>query len=140
VKLRIRGNSLRLRLQQSEVAELKGAGVISDRICFGPADGQILEYAIEARRQIASISVEYDQNRIVVSVPAQVVSEWALVDVRDGISAMVETGEGPESNLFVAIEKDFACLHDRAGEDDSDAFPNPKADCAPIAATDIERK
>jgi hypothetical protein len=32
-------------------------------------------------------------------------------------------------SLQILVEKDFACLTPRKGEDDGDAFPNPNETC-----------
>ena len=113
MKLRLQGHSLRLRLNQSEVARLAEAGRVEETIPF--AAGQELIYSIESSAA-REISASLDGNRIRVLVPATVANQWIGSD---------ETGiEAATGTLNVLIEKDFQCLHRTSGED-ADSFPNP---------------
>jgi hypothetical protein len=121
MKLRIRGDSVRLRLSQSETAQLAERGSVSDAIGF--AAGNELEYRIEMAA-VASIVTAFDGGRIVVTVPEPLLRTW-LEPAEVSISAELELEPG--RRLRILIEKDFACLAPREGEDDSDSFPNPGA-------------
>jgi len=121
MKLRIRGNSIRLRLTQSEDAELAANGCVQNATSFGDC---------ELRYGIASISdgqriwrAAFRNNEITIRVPAAVLSEWANSQ-QVGIEAVQTIVEG---DLHILIEKDFACLKPRQGEDDADTFENPLA-------------
>jgi hypothetical protein len=46
MKLRIKGNTLRLRLLRSEVERLAAAGVVTEEIRFGPATYDALRYSV----------------------------------------------------------------------------------------------
>jgi len=120
MKLRIRGNSLRLRLTQGEVARLDETGRVEEEIVFAP--GVSLHYAVEARDGLDAARADYDDGRLRVAVPHAVVRRWITSD-DEGIA--VEQPNGSAEPLRVAIEKDFACLH-REGEAE-DAYPNPAA-------------
>jgi hypothetical protein len=50
--------------------------------------------------------------------------DWAN-SVREGI--YYDQGVSEDTILKILIEKDFQCLHKRAGEDETDNFPNPRA-------------
>jgi hypothetical protein len=117
VKLRIRGDSLRLRLSQAEIARLCEAGEVGDRIRFGDRS---LDYVLVSA-DIEAPRASFDGDRIEVAVPHTVAQSWARSD-RVGIEAEQALEGG---TLRLLIEKDFKCLAPRAGEDDSDAFPNP---------------
>ncbi|MEM1204172.1 MAG: hypothetical protein AAGN66_13160 [Acidobacteriota bacterium] len=121
MKLRIRGNSLRLRLERAEVATFAADGKISDRIVFGPENA--LAYGLEAA-EVDAVSVHRSGDGVFVQVPRALASDWAGGDTV-GFDAEIEAGgQGP---LRVLVEKDFACLHKRPGEDESDAYPHPAA-------------
>ena len=116
MKLRIHADSLRLRLSQSEVAEIAHAGKLEDSISF--SGGQRLIYALEAA-EIPSMEAKFVDGRMHISIPAETMRKWASSD---------EVGiEGATPTLRVLIEKDFQCLHTE-GERDTDAFPNPLSD------------
>ena len=121
MKLRIRGDSLRLRLTRSEVQRLDETGEVRETIHFGPS---ALDYVL--RRGEGSIPhAHFEGSSISVELPRESVEAWAR---SDQVSIVVEQ-ELPEGQLRLLIEKDFKCLAPREGtdEDDSDAFPHPGA-------------
>lgn len=123
MKLRIRGNTLRLRLSQRDVDLLLEAGLLEDSIRFGPGPDQRLVYALITSTDHESLSVLYEKGHIAVLVPKVVARDWAQTDLV-GIEGEHPIGGG--GVLEVKVEKDFQCLVVR-GEDDADAFPNPAA-------------
>jgi hypothetical protein len=117
MKLRIKGNSVRLRLTQSEVEQLAAEGSVRESVSFGDRS---LGYEIRSVKDASGVSADLNGLSIVISVPEQVINDWAGSD-----SISIEY-EGTPS---VLIEKDFACLSERKNEDDADAFPNPRGKC-----------
>jgi hypothetical protein len=126
MKIRIRGNSLRLRLLRSEVKQFAEVGLITESIRF--AMGQSLVYALEAKEDVDSVTAFYRAGRVSVHVPKAMALEWALSDT---ISLVAEQAVGAAETLSLLIEKDFTCLNPRAvwQEDQSDNFPNPNPSC-----------
>ena len=122
MKLRVRGSSLRLRLTQREVEELASRGIVEDAIAFAPATR--LVYALRVSDEALAPSARFDGARIDVTLPASDARAWSSSD-RIGIEAEQPIGDG--ALLRILVEKDFACLAPRKGEDDGDAFPNPSA-------------
>jgi hypothetical protein len=120
MKLRIRGDSLRLRLSQAEIARLRDTGEVGDRIRFADRS---LEYVLVSA-DVGAPSARFDGDRIEVAVPHAVARSWAESE-QVGIEAEQALSGGAALRLL--IEKDFKCLAPRPGEDDSDAFPNPDA-------------
>lgn len=123
MKLRIRGNSLRLRLTRSEVDQFALTGRFADQISFGGE--QSLVYAIE-KTDTATVSAVFDDGEITVFVPAQIADNWVNTD-EVGFEAAKLIGDRNELKLL--IEKDFACLTSRSGEETDDNFPHPKTTC-----------
>ena len=121
MKLRIRGNSIRLRLGQSEVYRLATNGAVEELTIFGRGRGQRLGYEIRAAEDETVVGVSFDGRRIVVHVPAEMINRWAG-SAQVGIYAMQATDRG---ELAVVIEKDFVCIDGDSGESQDDAFPNP---------------
>ena len=115
MKLRIQANSLRLRLNQAEVALVRDGGHAESSIEFAP--GYSLSYRLEGLRGAESLSAHFDGRSIRVTVPIQQLKEWAEND-RVGIGSLSPNG------VEVLIEKDFQCLH-RSVEEEPDAFPHP---------------
>ena len=117
MKLRIQGNSLRLRLTQKEVVRLHDCGRVESSIEFAP--GRALAYALEGSPDATSVTANFDGQSILVTVPAPLMTEWAEGD-RVSI-------EGPlQAGVQLLIEKDFQCLH-KPDHHDPDAYPNPLA-------------
>ena len=120
MKLRIRGNSLRLRLSRSDLARLIETGRIESTIRFTPEDDARLTYALECTDAVQEMSLRWRPREITVLLPTHQASHWAESD-QVGISADCPTGD---EILALLVEKDFSCLHGTEAEN-QDAFPNP---------------
>jgi hypothetical protein len=117
MKLRVQGNSIRLRLSRREVALFGEAGRVEDRVEFGL--GAALVYALE-RSDDAAPRAELHDSVLRVLLPQAVAREWATSD-QVGV-------EGAHGGLTIVVEKDFKCLHKPGGlVEDEDGFPNPLA-------------
>ncbi len=117
MKLRIKGDSIRLRLTRSEVRELVDRGRVAESTHF--PDGSVLGYELEADAAAAAIVARSTAGALVVTVPKAAVDGWARsADV--ALHAELPLGRGA---LQILVEKDFPCLTSRPDEDDSDAFP-----------------
>lgn len=119
MKLRIHRNSLRLRLNRSDVEQLQKAGICADVLRFGP-DSQ-LTYTVETSAHVKTLDAQYRQNCIRVLIPLDVVEQWVDSD-------QVSLSQGAsESGPSLLIEKDFQCLHchGREPSEDAQSFPNP---------------
>jgi uncharacterized protein DUF7009 len=121
MKLRIKGNSIRLRLRQSDVDRLAMNGAVEESTIFGSGRGQRLDYEIRVAGDDTVVRASFDGRRIVVRVPDEMLTRWADSD-QIGIYAMQPTDQG---ELAVVIEKDFVCIDGDSGESQEDAFPNP---------------
>jgi hypothetical protein len=119
VKLRIRGNSIRLRLRQGEVRRLETEGLVEERTDFG--GGNYLIYALVAA-DVPAVAATFDGGRVVVRLPRDVAARWASTDAV-GIEGSQPAGAGP---LKILVEKDFECIDAPADEPQDDAFPNPQ--------------
>lgn len=119
MKLRVRHNSIRFRLGQSEVQRLRDYGRCRETILF--PGGARLEYVLHASHQ-RNVRVAFANSVVSIEVPDHELADWHSSD-RIGISAAVEVHPG--KNLDILIEKDFQCLDPRVTEDQSDGFANP---------------
>lgn len=126
MKLRIKGNSIRLRLLRSEVDRLCAAEVVSEEVRFGTGTDQALKYSIASSDGVEEVTVQFSDNQILVMLPESVAMNWTGGD-DVGIEASIEVGNN--CCLSVLIEKDFECVGRPDDPDQADAFPNPSAPC-----------
>jgi len=119
MKLRIRGNSVRLRVSKTELDSLLSGGTVEDSVAFGPAVA--LRYGIEITAS-GSLSAHFDGQRLMVHLPRALALRWQSPE-EVGVEAEQPTGEA--GSLRILVEKDYTCLAPRSGEDDSDLFDNP---------------
>ena len=124
MKLRIRGNSLRLRLTQSEVQAMGEVGQVEEKIEFPTSEP--LVYRLQKTKAGNPITAAFKDGNITVLVPGDTIDHWVNTD-----EVGMETHHplNDENSLRILIEKDFACLKPREDEDDSDAFSNPESHC-----------
>ena len=122
MKLRMKNNSVRLRLTQNEVARFAETGQVRETIQFGSEPQQQFVYCLESSSEIAEIQARFKENRLIITVPERQAKDWANT-AQIGLKEDQKIGGG--NFLRVTIEKDFACLEPRDGEDETDAFPHP---------------
>lgn len=114
MKLRIKGNSIRLRLTKSEIDALRDGGLVEESVHFSATSR--FTYALE--RSGEAVSATFHEGRVLVRVSNALALELCDTD-RVGIDE--SAGE-----VRILIEKDWQCLAPR-DEDESDAFPHPRA-------------
>lgn len=122
MKIRIKDHSIRLRLTQKEVERFSETGLTLATTQF--AVGVQFTYALQASLSTEEISATYERNRMTVHVPKAIADHWTGSQ-EVGFEAQMRNDT--EEGLYLLVEKDFACLIDRAEEDESDNFPNPLA-------------
>lgn len=119
MKIRIRGNSVRFRLTQSEVKQLCKEGIFIETTSFGE---NMFRYAVQLSKTEETLSSSYENNRITLSVSELLAKNWDT-DERVSFEQTLTTKNG--TKLHLLLEKDFTCL-DNTMEDQSDNYPNPK--------------
>ena len=112
MKLRIRGDSLRLRLSPAEVRHLAEAGEVSDEMQVAP--GASLAYGVRAA-DTEALAAEFCGRALTVLVPRVWVGPWAAGDTA-GFSGQTSAGAG--RTLSLLVETDAGCRHTRPGETD----------------------
>lgn len=115
MKLRLQGNSVRLRLTRSEVERLREVGLVEESVDFG--GGEVLAYRLQSRPEQGPLEAAFGQGVMKVSVSKEAAQAWAGSD-EVGLYAQ----SGP---LAISIEKDFRCLTRRLDEQEPDAYPHP---------------
>ena len=123
MKLRIKGDSLRLRVSRSEVARLLAGDCLEETIHFTAEANAKFTYALQQDPLVSIPTVQYTDNRVAIVIPANQANAWGVTD-QVGIAEDISLGN--LGSLALLIEKDFACL-DRSEEDNEDTFLNPNA-------------
>lgn len=126
MKLRIKDNTLRLRVSRSDLARLMATGRIESTIHFTGVAGEKWTYALETNQETDVPSLEYKMAEVTVIIPAPQAKVWSDTD-QVGIYASRDLGMGERLELL--IEKDFACL-DLSDADNDDTFPNSAVEAA----------
>jgi predicted nucleotidyltransferase len=114
MKLRIKSNSLRYRLTQTDVSTLAKSGYLKETVNFGDDE---LVYVLQSIAD-NEISADFKNNIVTMYIPKTMVDELVNTN-RVGF-------ENTKGKLQLLIEKDFTCL-DNVEEDQSDNYPNPLA-------------
>lgn len=126
MKLRIKGNSIRLRLLRSEVERFATAGQISEEIEFGTDRSSYLRYSLVTSPEAESVSAVFRGNEISIVVPADTARNWTSTNEAGfGLDQPIGGGE----SLNILVEKDFECVDRPNDPDRADAFPNPNVVC-----------
>lgn len=121
MKLRIKGNSIRLRLTQCEVKQLDKKGMVQSTTQFS-AQKTLIYKIVSVDTQ--SINVDFDNNQLVVSLPKNHIATWANTEITS-ISRNIDNMN--DDGLKILVEKDFKCLIPRISEDEQNLFDNPLA-------------
>ena len=123
MKIRIRDNSIRLRLSKGEVEAVRDKGVVTSSTGF--PGGRQFSYSLESSPASVNPAAFYSENKMKIRVPETTVLAWAITEqVSIKGEQLLDDGE----KLTILVEKDFACLEPREGEDVSDLNPNPDSD------------
>ncbi len=123
MKLRIRGNAIRLRLKRSEVEQLAAGNKINDRTEFPHS---VFGFSLDLSENDDMLA-SFENGTIAVSMPRVVVPEWAGTDL---VSLYSEQKLPNGAVLTILVEKDFNCLEPgqhRNREDDRDTYAHPSA-------------
>lgn len=107
MKLRIQGNSLRLRLSEAEVAQFADAGQVEETITFSPDETNALRYLLQQTSE-SDVSVRFSSNTITVSIPETMAQKWVDTDLI-GFDDLIDLGN--EKQLRIVVEKDLDCKH-----------------------------
>ena len=123
MKIRIKGNALRIRLSRSEVDRFGAEGYLDDRTEF---HNGIFTYALKKVQGGEALTAGFEHSTITMFVPDVMLAEWISTE-KVGYSNTMDTGNG--NSLFLLLEKDFKCLDAEGVEDQSDNFENPNHTC-----------
>jgi hypothetical protein len=121
MKLRIKGNSLRLRVSRSELTRVLAGEEVAETIRFAAAPEAKLTYALARGTQTGAAIVRYQSQEVTVLLSEEQAQSWSQ-ESEVGVYTQVDIA--PQGLLELIVEKDFACL-DRSDADNQDTFVNP---------------
>ncbi len=113
---------MRLRLTRGEVDTIRREGLVNARTGF--PGGRALRYEVVSSPASISPAAFFSENVITVRLPETAVLAWASTE-QVSIDGEQQLDDGDV--LKILVEKDFACLAPREGEDESDMYPHPDA-------------
>lgn len=117
MKLRVKDNALRLRLDQEDLAALQDTGRVEATTPFG--NGVRFRYALEVSAEVDRLTAQMEGGRIAVYVPDALAETWMQTD-RVGLEAEQAIEEGAALRLLV--EKDLGCRHASTGSAEGKMF------------------
>ena len=117
MKIRIRNNSVRFRLTKSEVSKLASTGSIQSTTELAEKN---FIYGVNSKTNIEMMSIAFEANRIVLTVPYNFLADWPF---NDTIGLYGEQLNNNGSATILTLEKDFVCL-DVTVENQSDTYEN----------------
>lgn len=100
---------------------LRDEGVVRSRTGF--PGGRQFQYVLESSPASVRPSASLSEYVIRVRLPESTVLAWADSEQVSISAEQLLDGD----KLAILVEKDFACLAPRQGEDESDMFPHPAA-------------
>jgi hypothetical protein len=119
MKIRIQGNSIRVRTSRGEVARLAGGDSIEQQTLFSRDSKLVCN--VTPVKNLSKAAVKFDGTTIGIELPFDEVTRWASTE-QVGMESNLRIDE--QNSLRLLIEKDFECLHARTDEAD-DSFPHP---------------
>ena len=122
MKIRIKGNALRLRLSKTDLRTLEQNNTVTEKISFGINE---LVYELKSVHTSDTVSANFEDNKISILIPAEFSTGWNKNEIVS-IDAKQNIGNG--ETLYILVEKDFQCL-DKTTEDQTDYFINPNTTC-----------
>ncbi|WP_212001665.1 hypothetical protein [Chitinophaga sp. HK235] len=119
MKIRIRGNSIRYRLDKTDLELLQDTGKVESITHIGATT---LHFCLRSK-EITDPVIKMEHDGVHLLLPSERLNAWYEPD-QVGFELILPNSDGSE--LKVLVEKDFRCLTTR-DEDDSQAFDNPNA-------------
>src|SRR5664279_3129003 len=122
MKLRIKGNSLRIRLTKQEVGRIAESGYLEEQTLF--AENKFI-YALQRVDHGNELSATIETNKITMFIPNKLIKDWPVNKIV-GFDANMRVSES--DTLYLLLEKDFVCS-DETMEGENDNYENPNKAC-----------
>jgi hypothetical protein len=119
MKIRLRGNSIRYRLDKTDIELLETTGKVESITHIGAGT---LHFCVRGK-EITDPVIKLEHDGVHLLVPTTRLTDWYATD-QVGFELVLPNTDGSE--LKILVEKDFKCLTER-NEDESQSFDNPMA-------------
>lgn len=123
MKIRIKGNSIRLRLSKIDVQSLKVAGSVTEKTIV--AGEEQFVYTLMVADSAVAVGASFKDGKLTVWLPS---TEAAILTDTTEMGRYSTQENGEPGGLSITIEKDLQCL-ENTNEDQSDMYDNPKKSC-----------
>ncbi len=121
MKLRLIQNSVRVRVSQTEAAQLAEGKSVEQSTLF--SESAKLTCTLEPATGITDVHLLFEGTRLSIRIPLAQAKQWGTTDQ---VAIEFDQPIDADRSIRILIEKDFECLHPRI-DDSDDAFPNPQA-------------
>jgi hypothetical protein len=73
--------------------------------------------------EVDLVDVSLKNSKITISIPTHLLTGW---NINDQVTHQWQIAIGKDHFMDLYLEKDFRCLTERPGEDESALYPNPR--------------
>ncbi len=123
MKLRVKHNSVRVRLNRTEVAHLIAHHSLDERIDFSGDGSNAFVYVLRLDESATNMLVAFQCGLMTITLPLTHARLWATDSDKVGLCLEKDIGYG--KSLGITVEKDFQCVDGPPEEIDPQAYPNP---------------
>ncbi|GAA4461600.1 hypothetical protein GCM10023093_06520 [Nemorincola caseinilytica] len=123
MKIRIKGNSVRIRVTRPEAEKLAAGESLQETTMF---PNGTFTYALQSKTGITGLEAGFAAGTMTMYMPAPLAAVWAGNDTVGYSNSLPLPGGG---SLFLLLEKDFKCIDAEVTEDQSDNYENPLISC-----------
>ena len=122
MKIRIKENSVRIRLSKSETEKILAHGYLEERTEF---TNNTFFYAVRSTPH-QTMSADFINGNITMCLPEHLIEQWVNSNL---VSLDYSMPLSNDKFLHLLLEKDFKCIDAVTTEDQSDYFENPAKSC-----------
>lgn len=123
MKMRIKDNSIRLRLTKTDVDDLRNKKTVGSKTVV--SSSEMFQYSLQVSSEVKNISAQFIDGKISVSISAEMAN---ILTETNEITVKGHQENGEAEKLFLLIEKDLQCL-DQTEESQDDMYENPNSVC-----------
>lgn len=123
MKLRLKGDTVRLRLTKSDIKNLKNHGLVNECTHIG---NTIFNYSLKKKKMTENLSASFEDNNLIIFISEKSVEELVQTN-KVGVNELQQCESS--ADLYLLVEKDFKCLEDETPESQEDMYEHPGKVC-----------
>ena len=105
MKIRIRGNTIRIRLEEDEISKISNGETVVNTTVFSPLDRLIFSIS---KWNLSVFGAEMKDGATLISIPSELLESWSP-NSEFSIEGVIENGL--ERGLKILFEVDLPCEH-----------------------------